>query len=378
MFSYPHLQSPTLYPLSQPWQSDKYPLTILSSVQSTTGVVVVGDILPAAEGSTHSLRYLRASHSLIGGVWLDDKVVTLDGAASLAVDKSGTPLGDPIYSAFVLQEAARLVSSTPQGKSGDLSGLGAGTSASALVQHGISTTIVEIDPAVYDAARQYFGLPELAKGHVFLEDARNWAQERRRLAMPDPATEVAPVEVDIFDIIIHDCFSGGSVPEHLYSLQFWEDLKVSLDPEGVVAVNFAGSLASDASKGVATTLMKAFGQCRAFHDSLTLPLTQEQYESEFMNIVFFCSPSARPLEFRLARNDDYLNSHLRARILSTLAMREVSMDEIRGSEVWTEEQEQQYLITDFANKLGDWQQGGAFDHWKLMREVLPDAVWEAY
>jgi hypothetical protein len=89
---------------------------VLSSVPSLTGVIVVGDILPS-HGSTRtevqSLRYLRAAHSLIGGVWIEDKVVTLNGQP-LAVDGQGKPLGDSIYSAFVLQEAVRLFQSQGQ------------------------------------------------------------------------------------------------------------------------------------------------------------------------------------------------------------------------------------------------------------------------
>jgi hypothetical protein len=78
---------------------------------------VVGDILPAESASDklHSLRYLRASHSLIGGVWIRDEAVTIDGSAA-ASDEEGTPLGDSIYSAFVLQEAARLVDTLSEGR----------------------------------------------------------------------------------------------------------------------------------------------------------------------------------------------------------------------------------------------------------------------
>jgi hypothetical protein len=60
------------------------------------------------------MRYLRASHSLLGGVWIGDQVPITDDV----VDSQGTPLGDSIYAAFVLQEAARLVDSTEMGKDG--------------------------------------------------------------------------------------------------------------------------------------------------------------------------------------------------------------------------------------------------------------------
>lgn len=67
--------------------------------------------LPSSNGDSpqlHSLRYLRASHSLLGGVWLGDNIVSIDGTPA-AFDEEGTPLGDSIYTAFLLQEAIRLV-----------------------------------------------------------------------------------------------------------------------------------------------------------------------------------------------------------------------------------------------------------------------------
>jgi hypothetical protein len=87
-----------------------------------TGVVVVGELLPpkaeeAGSINLHSIRYLRASHSILGGVWTESKVASMNDFPS-RTDQVGTPLGDSIYSAFVLQEAARLVNSTRQGKDG--------------------------------------------------------------------------------------------------------------------------------------------------------------------------------------------------------------------------------------------------------------------
>lgn len=110
-------------------------------------------------------------------------------------------------------------------------GLGAGISADAFVRHGISTTIVEIDPAVYDAARTYFGLEYPGDDRVFFEDARNWVY-KRRAAMQSDNEKHLPA----FDIVVHDCFSGGGVPQHLFSVEFWNDLKSIMEPDGVVAV----------------------------------------------------------------------------------------------------------------------------------------------
>lgn len=119
----PLLANPVLpHPLPQPFTHPTYPLQILSAVQSVTGLITVAEWLPLPsqienDQEMHSVRYLRASHSLLGGVWTRSKVQTLDGALPVS-DSFGTPLGDSIYSTFVLQEAARLVNSTEVGKSG--------------------------------------------------------------------------------------------------------------------------------------------------------------------------------------------------------------------------------------------------------------------
>lgn len=102
-------------PVTKPYTHPNFPLRILSSVPSVTGMIVVGESLlsdagvqDTAERQPTSLRYLRASHSILGGVWIGDNVSTRANSAPL-LDAEGTPLGDSIYSAFVLQEAVRLV-----------------------------------------------------------------------------------------------------------------------------------------------------------------------------------------------------------------------------------------------------------------------------
>ena len=105
------LRAPTLpHPLLEPYNHPSYPLRILSSVESTySSVVVVGETTAPemdALGGINHMRYLRAGHSLLGGVWVGPKASAFEG--TLLEDESGGKLGDSIYSAFVLQEAALL------------------------------------------------------------------------------------------------------------------------------------------------------------------------------------------------------------------------------------------------------------------------------
>lgn len=119
----PNLANPVLrHPLDEVFTHPTGKYQILDAVESVTGLIVVGDILPPLEGrkeegSLDSVRYLRASHSLLGGVWTRDKAQTTD-QESVVRDSFGARLGDSVYSAFALQEAARLVDSTETGRRG--------------------------------------------------------------------------------------------------------------------------------------------------------------------------------------------------------------------------------------------------------------------
>ncbi|KAF8827010.1 hypothetical protein HHX47_DHR5000616 [Lentinula edodes] len=379
----PVLPDPLKLPLVLPKPTaDGVRIQILSSVQSTTGLIVVGEAMTPPKkdleayeksGAIHSVRYLRAAHSLLGGVWFGPRAMVMTEDDKPLRDSIGVVLGDSIYGTFVLQEAARLVNSTHKAPENALIiGLGAGIAATAFHRHNLNVSIIEIDPAVYNAARKFFGLPDIGPNNVFLEDARGWAA-RKHVESQKPGTEST-----LYDIVVHDCFSGGGVPQQLFSVEFLEDLKSVMHPEGVIAVNFAGYVLSEASRLILRTLEKVFGgQCKAFFDAMT-SLTEEQLRDDFMNIVFFCSPSPEPLTFRPAYMHDLLGSPLRRQMLGTLHSREIDLSLLREGDEQDKEKGLPDVITDANNPLGKMQEQKAHHHWELMREVLPDVIWETY
>jgi spermidine synthase len=101
------------------------------------------------------------------------------------------------------------------------SGLGLGTTPTALMAHGITTTIVEIDPVVHDFATRYFALP--TDHTAIIEDAVTVAC---RLAESEQR----------FDYIVHDVFTGGAEPVDLFTLEFLQKLHTILKPNGVIAL----------------------------------------------------------------------------------------------------------------------------------------------
>lgn len=104
------------------------------------------------------------------------------------------------------------------------SGLGAGLIARALDHHGVNLTICEIDPVVYEFAREYFAVPEPAQ--VVLGDAKEWLTKRgegekvssTRVRKYSRADDESLVQNKPFDYIVHDVVSNLDLVKHGLSL----------------------------------------------------------------------------------------------------------------------------------------------------------------
>ena len=81
----------------------------------------------------------------------------------------------------------------------------------------------ELDPAVYQAAVTYFNFSAPASSTIHLMDGATYIHELARSAPK-------------WDFVIHDCFTGGQIPVHLFSKEFWTDLAGLMEEDGIVAV----------------------------------------------------------------------------------------------------------------------------------------------
>jgi spermidine synthase len=175
------------------------------------------------------------------------------------------------------------------GQSALIIGLGVGVAGSAFTAHGLDLDVVEIDPAVYRAAVDHFGFTMSNASTVNLMDGA--AYIRHLAALLREGT----YKGDKWSYVIQDCFSGGSVPGELFTVEFWTELSQLVEVDGIVAVvsrgpspvrvqvrmiqtwrltrqNFAGIVESKASRAVLVTLLSVFTQCRAFGDGFYMPL----------------------------------------------------------------------------------------------------------
>lgn len=311
-----------------------YDYTLLERKESITGYISV------LEDNKQGFRVLRCDHSLLGGEW------------KMGPDEQ-RKVGEPIYSIFVMLEAVRLVegSSKSPHKTALNIGLGTGTAPSALIHHGINTTIMELDPVVHDFAVRYFNFPT---NHThYIGDAVH------------AVTTANASEANSYDYIIHDVFTGGAEPVGLFTSEFLSGLHMLLKPDGVVAINYAGDLAMPAASLIYRTITSVFPACRVFREDAA-PAPGVKVD-DFTNMVFFCRKLAGlPLTFRKPVKADFLGSGARREYL-------VPKHEIPPDVFVTEGS---VLTQGNTKELERWQAKSALGHWTVMRTVLPVAVWE--
>ena len=137
----------------------------------------------------------------------------------------------------------------------------------------ISIDVVEIDPGVTQAARDYFELKDSPNLRIFHEDARTFLNR----AIDDGLGE--------YDAIFMDTFSSAIViPFQLTTIETASKLRNLLKPDGVLIVNIISALYGYKS-GVFHGIYKAFSN--SFNTMMIFPvLTSEpKYSSILQNII---------------------------------------------------------------------------------------------
>jgi spermidine synthase len=234
------------------------------------------------------------------------------------------------------------------------SGLGIGTSPKAFIAHGINTTVVELDPVVYYFATKYFGLP-----------SNHTAVIQNAVPFVSQASAERPAS---YDYIVHDVFTGGAEPTPLFTLEFLQGLERLLKKDGAIAINYAGDITLPPPRIILNTIFAVFPSCRIYRD--TLP---SESSETFLNMVVFCTKSVRSIEFRKPRTEDYLGSLARRQFIPPDDELEIKLPDIGGGRKWKP--------TDLLKQGGEEMveeshSEAAVRHWRIMRTVLPDEVWE--
>lgn len=174
------------------------------------------------------VRYLESDGVRQGGIF------TRDGSTALP------------YVTF----APAVLLLNPDIRSGLGVGLGTGSLGPFLKQRipDLSFDYVEIDPAVADVARSYFGFAEGEDMTVAIADGRTFLERSEKK----------------WDLIYSDAYIGLSVPFHLTTVEFLDVAKRHLNPGGIFAVNLAQGLVDPFSRSMYWTIRQKFSAVYLF------------------------------------------------------------------------------------------------------------------
>ncbi|KAI8873108.1 S-adenosyl-L-methionine-dependent methyltransferase [Ramicandelaber brevisporus] len=295
--------------------------------ESVTGWVSV------VEEDHRDVRLLRSGHSIIGGVFRKSN--------------------ESVFPSFYFMEAGRLAANRQKSKVERALqiGLGIGATATSLHKQRVKVDVVEIDPAVYHAALKYFNLPDDLH-RVFIQDGRKFIQE---------------AQTATYDYVLHDVFTGGSVPPSLFSVEALSHIKRIMKPDtGILSLNFIGSQAppvhNTTMAHVTHTLKHVFKHVVCYREGASDP-------NGFLNYVYFASDT--PIEFKYPLVDVLDMESPMTRLHALLEMTDNEAD-IRYDE------DKVQLIRDQDNVLNKMLVPAAQAHWEAMRKMFPMEFWLNY
>lgn len=153
----------------------------------------------------------------------------------------------------------------PKGAKVLLLGLGGGTIVKQFDRLGYEVEAVEIDKRIWDISVEYFNMDPATK--VIIDDARHYIK----------------ITDKKYDIIVFDTFLSESVPEHLLTIEGFEDALKILKPNGMIMTNFYGFIEGDNGKA-ARSVYKTFLEAGLQTNILMTPGSEES-----RNIIFLAS-----------------------------------------------------------------------------------------
>jgi len=146
-----------------------------------------------------------------------------------------------------------------------LLGLGGGTIVKQMNRLDYDVDVVEIDKRVGEVSIEYFNLDPSTK--ITIDDARHYIKTTK----------------ETYDIIIFDTFLSESVPEHLLTIEGFEDVKRILNKGGMVMSNFYGYIDGKEGKA-ARSVYKTFEKAGFYVDLLATPGQESS-----RNLIFLAS-----------------------------------------------------------------------------------------
>lgn len=151
-------------------------------------------------------------------------------------------------------------------------GLGGGSAANKLSENGFDVNAVELDMRMFECARKYFDLDE--KVNVNIDDARHFIQHRSSV-----------VSRQSYEVIVLDAFIGEVNPHHLFTTEFFSEIKSILSDSGMFFINGNGFWNGKAGKGMRSV-------CKTLiHSGFDVEVIPTSEKEDYRNLLFVAEKS---------------------------------------------------------------------------------------
>ena len=201
--------------------------------------------------------------------------------------QSGMDLSDPNRLVYPYTRYFHLAMAlVPDARRALFVGLGGGsTPKNFLVTYPhLAMDVAELDPAVVEVARQYFALPDDPRLNVTAVDGRIFVATARQR----------------YDVVFLDAYFADSIPFHLTTREFLQEVRRKLNPGGVVASNIIGALSGQRStlfRSMLKTIQSVFPTTYVLAVGST---TGSSVDPVLRNLIVLATdrPALSPGEFR--------------------------------------------------------------------------------
>ena len=153
-------------------------------------------------------------------------------------------------------------------------GLGGGSAANILFENGLTVDAVELDERMTYCAKHFFDLNEQV--NITIDDARHFIKSEIR----NPKFKTK------YDVIVLDVFLGEVNPHHLFTAEFFSELKPFLSDSGMFFINGNGFWNGDAGKGMRSVCKTLLAS--GFNTEI-IPTSEEE---DYRNLLFIAKKTS--------------------------------------------------------------------------------------
>jgi spermidine synthase len=212
-----------------------------------------------------------------------------NGFTQNTIDKNGNSLNSYTYMMDALSQ---------QSSPGDalILGFGGGIIPKKLSAKGFNIDVVEIDPITLEIAEKFFKYKKI-NTNFFFEDARTYVRKCKKK----------------YNLIIIDLFFADGIPEHLTTIEFYNDLKNCLYDDGILISNSITDFSNDLTLNtVLSTFNAVFKNLYYFYDKTYV----DQSPIKVTNLYTLATNKGQLKNLNL--KFDHVPEIMRAKLSSTL------------------------------------------------------------